>query len=157
VVLFDTLTSNFSRDETRLVVAHELAHVRHRDVGRSLLASTLVAPAATHAAAALTRRIDRGAQPGAQTLPALALAFGAVSMLIGVLSRQLSRAVEARADSSALRLTDAPQAFISFERSIALRNLADPAPPRWLSVLLGTHPPVISRIGIALAYEQGAR
>jgi STE24 endopeptidase len=74
-----------------------------------------------------------------------------------VLSRQLSRAVEARADSSALRLTDAPQAFISFERSIALRNLADPAPPRWLSLLLGTHPPVTSRIGIALAYEQGAR
>jgi hypothetical protein len=24
-------------------------------------------------------------------------------------------------------------------------------------VLLGTHPPVTSRIGIALAYEQGAR
>jgi STE24 endopeptidase len=157
VVLFDTLTSSFTRDETRLVVAHELAHVRHRDIARSLLAATLVAPAATHAAAALTRRLDRSAQAGPQTLPALALSFGAVWTLVGLLSNQLSRAVEARADSFALRLTDAPAAFISFERSIALRNLADPAPPRWLSALLGTHPPVTSRIGIALAYEQGAR
>ena len=32
VVLFDTLLDRYSRDEVRVVVAHELAHVRHRDV-----------------------------------------------------------------------------------------------------------------------------
>ena len=32
VVLFDTLLERYSRDEVRIVVAHELAHVRHRDV-----------------------------------------------------------------------------------------------------------------------------
>jgi STE24 endopeptidase len=157
VVLFDTLIRNFTRDETRLVVAHELAHVRHRDVARSLLALALVAPPATRAAALLTRRIDPGAEPGPQTLPAFALALGGVWMLIGLVSNQLSRAVEARADAFALRLTDAPQAFISFERSISLRNLADPDPPRWVSLLLGTHPSTVRRIGTALAYEQGAR
>ena len=36
VVLFDTLLDRYSRDEVRLVVAHELAHVRHRDVPRGL-------------------------------------------------------------------------------------------------------------------------
>lgn len=157
VVLFDTLTGNFDREETRLVVAHELAHVRHRDIARSLVATTAVAPAATFAAAALTRRIDAAREPGPSTLAALGLALGTVFGLVGVLSNQLSRRVEARADSFALRLTDDPRAFISFERSIALRNLADPAPPRWLTAIFATHPPIATRIGIALAFEQGAR
>ena len=34
VVLFDTLLDRYSRDEIRVVVAHELGHVRHRDVPR---------------------------------------------------------------------------------------------------------------------------
>ena len=46
VVLFDTLLDRYSRDEVRLVVAHELAHVRHRDVPRGVLYAALVAPAA---------------------------------------------------------------------------------------------------------------
>ena len=37
VVLFDTLLERYSRDEIRAVVAHELAHVRHRDVLRGVL------------------------------------------------------------------------------------------------------------------------
>jgi STE24 endopeptidase len=32
VVLYDTLVENFTREELRLVVAHELAHVHYRDV-----------------------------------------------------------------------------------------------------------------------------
>ena len=46
VVLFDTLLDRYSRDEIRLVVAHELAHVRHRDVRRGLAYAAVVAPAA---------------------------------------------------------------------------------------------------------------
>ena len=47
VVLFDTLLDRYSRDEVRVVVAHELAHVRNRDVPREgWLYAALVAPAA---------------------------------------------------------------------------------------------------------------
>ena len=35
VVLFDTMLDRYTRDEVRLVVAHELGHVRHRDVPRT--------------------------------------------------------------------------------------------------------------------------
>ena len=45
VVLFDTLLDRYNRDEIRLVVAHELAHVRHRDVRRGLAYAAIVAPA----------------------------------------------------------------------------------------------------------------
>ena len=37
VVLYDTLLDDFSRDETRLVVAHELGHVRYDDLPRGLI------------------------------------------------------------------------------------------------------------------------
>jgi STE24 endopeptidase len=154
VVLFDTLLSSFTMDEARTVVAHELAHVRHRDVARLLVFSALVAPAGTRAVAAIAQRVDARERPA---LPALALGGAAVSAAVGVAARRLSRAVERRADSFALALTDAPEAFVSFERRITRQNLADPAPPRWQTRLFATHPPIVERIGMADAYAAGAR
>jgi len=152
VVLFDTLIETFTPDETRLVVAHELAHVRFRDVHRALGFAALVAPAGALAVAALApRRTDAAALPG------LALAAVAVSAPVGVIANALSRRVEARADAFSLRLTDAPDPFVSFERRITVRNLADPAPPRLLTALFGTHPSTVERIGIARAYAGGRR
>jgi STE24 endopeptidase len=156
VVLFDTLLERFTREETRLVVAHELAHVRHRDVMRSLLHLALVAPAGLRAADRLARRLDPAAGPGtAPSVPALALAVGLVGALLVVPGHRLSRAVERRADSFALDLTGAPDAFTSFERRIAVANLADPDPPRWLTALLASHPSTVERIGIARAWADG--
>lgn len=157
VVLFDTLLRDFTREEARLVVAHELAHVRHRDVPHGLLYLVLASPAMLLAAARLTERLDRGREPGAATLAPLALSLGLVSALMGVIAAQLSRRVEARADSFALRLTDAPAPFISFEQRIVRQNLADPDPPAWITRLMSSHPPTVERIGIARAYERGAR
>ncbi len=176
VVLFDTLLSELTLEEVRLVVAHELAHVRHRDVPRGLAHLALSAPAGMYAVAQLTRRLDRSgggrtphslaghatsrggeAPPSAASLPALALALGAVSAAVGSLSCALSRAVERRADAFSLTLTDAPEPFVSFERHLVKQNLADPDPPRLLVALMGTHPSTIERIGIARAYARGVR
>ncbi|MEA2372270.1 MAG: endopeptidase [Solirubrobacteraceae bacterium] len=152
VVLFDTLTRTFSREETRLVVAHELAHVRHRDVPRGLVQIGLVAPAGMLAVAKLMRALEAGRDPGPGSLPALALAFGIVGAPIGAVSNRLSRALERRADAFALELTDAPDAFTSFEQRIVVANLGDPDPPAWFNVLLATHPPAVERIAIARAH-----
>jgi STE24 endopeptidase len=152
VVLFDTLRSTFSRDETRLVVAHELGHVRHRDVVRGLAQLGLVAPVAMLAVARLASRLDGSSRPGPESLPALALAFGIVAGPVGAVSNQLSRAVERRADEFALQLTEAPEAFTSFEQRIVLANLGDPDPPGWFNMLLATHPPAVERIAMAKAH-----
>ncbi len=154
VVLYDTLLASFTPAEARSVVAHELAHVRYRDVPRQLAYLALVAPGGTRATARLAERLQGSAAPG---LPALALASGVVSGALGVVARQLSRAVERRADAFSLELTGEVDAFVSFERRITRQNLADPDPPRWLSALLGTHPPIVERIGIAAAYQAGER
>jgi Zn-dependent protease with chaperone function len=158
VVLYDNLLKDFTRDEVRLVVAHELGHVRHRDVPRGLLYVALVAPAAMLAAAALTRRLaPRVPRPGPEVLPALALSLAIMGTGVSVVANQLSRRIEARADTYALQLTDAPEPFIGFERGIAIRNVADPDPPKWVTFLLGTHPPTVERIGIAKAFEASSR
>jgi STE24 endopeptidase len=158
VVLYDTLLRGFRRDELRLVVAHELGHVHYRDVSHGLFYLLLVTPGGMWAAALLTRRLAPAEErPGPSSLPALGLAIGVVALGVGTISNQLSRRVEARADSFSLRVTREPEPFIAFEKGIALRNVADPDPPRWLTFLLATHPPTIDRIGIARAYEHGAR
>ena len=154
VVLYDTLLDRYSRDEIRLVVAHELGHVRHRDVPCSVLFAAIVAPAAAYAVQRLSRELS-GAEPGTPaTLPGLGLAMVLVSAPIGIIGNRLSRALERRADHFSLELAGAPEAFVSFERAIALQNLADLAPPRWMSTLLATHPPTAERIGAAVAFAQ---
>jgi STE24 endopeptidase len=158
VVLYDNLLKDFTRDEVRLVVAHELGHVHYRDVPRGLLYVALVAPAALFAASLLTRRLAPDEpRPGPAALPALALSVAVMSFAVTVVANQLSRRIEARADSYSLRLTDAPEPFIGFERGIAVRNVSDPDPPDWLVAVLATHPPTVDRIGIAKAFEAGAR
>ena len=160
VVLYDTLVEGFSPEQVRIVVAHELAHQHYRDLPTGLLYLAIVTPFGLFAVSLLTRRLaagDEADRPGPATLPALALGLALMTLLVTTVSNQLSRKVEARADAFALRLTDAPDAFIAFERDIALRNVSEPDPPGWATFLLGTHPAVIDRIGIGEAYaEEGA-
>ncbi len=148
VVLYDTLLKDFTPAETRLVVAHELGHVKHRDVGHGLLWLALVAPFGTLAVARAAEGLQRD---GATPVPAVALALTLLAPALGVISNQLSRAIERRADAFALDLTDEPDAMVAFERRITLQNVGDPDPPRWQQVLLSTHPPTMERIGQALA------
>jgi STE24 endopeptidase len=152
VVLFDTLLERYSRDEVRVVVAHELAHVRHRDVWRSLAYLALISPAAALAVQRVSWLLSP--EPGtAEALPALALAAALVATPAGLIASRLSRAVERRADADSLEFSGAPEAFISFQRSVALQNVADVTPPRWVKTLLATHPTTTERIGVAVAYS----
>jgi STE24 endopeptidase len=73
---------------------------------------------------------------------------------ITAISNQLSRAVEARADSYSLELTGQPETLIDFQRRIAVKNVSDPDPPRIARFLLGTHPTTLERIGLARAFGE---
>ena len=154
VVLFDTLLDRYDRDEVRLVVAHELAHVRHRDVPRSVAYAALVAPALGLAVQRLSWALspERGTPAPCRRWR---LSAALVSAPVGLIGNRLSRALERRADQFALELAGAPEAFVSFERTIALQNVADLEPPRWVTRLLATHPPTAERIGAAVAFPRG--
>jgi STE24 endopeptidase len=154
VVLFDTLLSDFTRDEVRLVVAHELGHVRHDDVRRFLGFLAIVAPAGTLAIALVAQALQPEGEPaGPRALPALALAAMLVGTPVTAVANRLSRRIEARTDAFALRLTGAPEPFIGFEKRITVKNIAEPEPPGWAELLFGTHPTTLQRIGAAVAFR----
>jgi STE24 endopeptidase len=155
VVLYDTLLEDFSPDEVRLVVAHELGHVHYDDVPRGLLYVAIVAPFGMFAVARLAEWMGpRDSLGTAAAVPAVVLAISLVTPAVTIISNQLSREVEARADRYSIELTGEPDALIGFQRRIAVQNVSDPDPPPWVTFLLATHPSVVDRIGQALAVSQ---
>jgi STE24 endopeptidase len=160
VVLYDTLLKDLNRGERNAVVAHELGHVHGADIRRGLIFVALITPLSLIFISGMGEAIarPRGSEPGQPSyLPAFALAIAATSFVIGIAGNQLSRAVEARADTFALQLTDDPKGMIQLQQQLADRNLSDPDPPDAFTFVFGTHPPAIDRIGAALAWEQGKR
>jgi STE24 endopeptidase len=152
VVLYDNLIDDFPPGQVRVVVAHELGHQKHDDLLRGLAWLAIVAPGGTFLVKALSERFartDRLRTPAA--LPAVALAIALVGLGFGCASNVVSRRVEARADSFALRLTDDPRDFIDFQRRISVKNISDPDPPDLLHVLFDTHPTTVERIGYGVA------
>jgi STE24 endopeptidase len=155
VVLYDTLVNDFDPAETRLVVAHELGHVHHRDVRNGLIWLAIVAPFGTWAVAVLAARLaPPEAALGPRAVPAVALSLAIVVPVLTMVSNQLSRDVERRADAFSLELTRDPRTFIAFQERIAVKNVADPDPPGLARFLLGTHPSTIQRLGMAEAFER---
>ena len=162
VVLYDTLVERFPRDQVRSVVAHELGHVEGRDLLRGLAWLALVTPAALFLAQVLAERAwgrpEGGAGPRLPAtpaaLPAVALSLALVSFAVGVAGNVLSRQVEGRADGFALRLTQAPEAFIGLERGLSVSNVSEPEPPATWHLLLGTHPTPVERIGFGLTFAR---
>jgi len=160
VVLYDNLISGTDREELRSVVAHELGHVKHQDVPRGLAFVALVAPLGLlftrELAGLITSRT--GTDPRAPAaLPAYLAGLLLAALLLGVVGNQLSRQVEASADTFALRLTHDPHGMIELQRRLTIRNVGDPDPPAALTALFGTHPPTIDRIGSAIAYRHERR
>jgi len=160
VVLYDNLLQGVERPALRSVVAHELAHVEHRDILRGMAWVALAAPLALLFAGELGGRLARrgGAMRGTPgVLPAYALALALAVSVLGVIGNQLSRQVEASADAFALELTGDPEALIDLQRRLAVANVGDPDPPGIVTTLLRTHPPTIDRIGAAVAWSEGER
>jgi STE24 endopeptidase len=160
VVLYDNLIEGTDRAQLSSVVAHELGHVKHDDILRGLAFVALAAPLGLLFARSVGEPLSRrtGFAPGSPgSIPAYALGLALASLAIGIVGNQLSRQVEASADSFALDETDAPKPFIQLQRKLALSSVSDPDPPAIPQFLLGSHPTTVERIGAALAWENGAR
>lgn len=157
VVLYDNLVDRAEEPVLRAVVAHELGHVAHDDLGRGLLFAAIVAPLGmllvAVAGGALARRGGTG--PGLPAaIPAYALLITVVTFGLNLAGNQLSREVEASADAFALQLTEDPRGFIELQQRLVADNHSDPDPSGAVDALLRTHPTAVRRIGAALAYAE---
>jgi STE24 endopeptidase len=147
VVFYDTLLRDFSDAEVDFVVAHEFAHVRHRDVQTGLAIVAVSSPAMVFGIAELARAL--GARPDARAFAPLAVAAGLLAPALGVITNGFSRAIERRADRFAMGFVEDPTTQIDFQKRICVKNVAEPEPPRWVQALYGSHPTTLERIAIA--------
>jgi STE24 endopeptidase len=155
VVVYDTLVRSSVHDELALVVAHELAHVRHRDVVWGTVATAAAAAGAVLLAVGLfdlravrdLLGVDGLGDPLAA--PGLLLLVAAGGLLAAPVANLVSRWSEAMADWVALEVTGDAATAVAVERRLALENRADLRPNRLLVALFSSHPPTMARIAQA--------
>jgi STE24 endopeptidase len=156
VVLYDNLVDDVPRDQALSVVAHELAHAKHDDVRTgSLLGAAGAVFGVGLLALVLGALAARGRpamrDPAVVPLVLALLAIG--TLLASPVQNTISRQIETRADVDALEVTRDAAAFEAVQRQLALRSLADPAPPRITQFWFGSHPIGLTRIAIARQLE----
>jgi STE24 endopeptidase len=67
----------------------------------------------------------------------------------------VSRHIEARADTHALRLTNDPVTFDRMQARLAQLNLTDVDPNPVEYALFASHPSTVQRMAAGLAYQEG--
>jgi STE24 endopeptidase len=152
VLLADTLLAQFTPEEIEGVLAHELGHHRYHHILKLLglsaagcwIALTLTQQLAPVAVAALG--LQGLADPAG--MPMLALWLMLLNVAGLPLQQGISRAFEWQCDRFAIAMTD-PRAFAAALRRLAVLNLADPSPPRWVVWWFFDHPPITARIHAA--------
>lgn len=153
VILSDTLLAACTDDEVEVILAHELGHVRHRDILRGMVLEAGVLTAGLGLAALVLglgwRALGLTGPGDLAGLPLLLLCAGVVTALARPGLNAVSRRNERRADEFAFTLTGRPEAFISAMRKIGAANLADPDPSPMHVLLFHTHPTLDARIAAA--------
>jgi len=150
IVLGDTLYQNYSPDEIETILAHELGHHVHRDIGWSLVFESATTLAGFFLADVFLRAsvtwLGYAGVADLAAMPLFALALGAFGLVTTPASNAFSRWREYLADEYALRVTRNASAFIRAMEKLAHQNLADPTPSWWVEWLLYSHPPIGKRI-----------
>jgi STE24 endopeptidase len=162
LVLFDTLLGEANRQEVQLVVAHELGHRRARHVAKATLLGMFGAAVFVACLWALLRlpalrsalEVTGAGDP--RIVPFVLLLGGVFSVASSPLGAGLSRHWERQADAFSLELTHDLATFETTHHRLALRNVADLAPPRVFYFLWFSHPTPSERIAAARALRQAA-
>lgn len=157
------LLESLEDDELEAVLAHELSHIRHRDVRLLVIAVIFVGIISLvfeMTFRGLTRthvtRTDRGRRSGGVNAGALILIAMAIRFA-------LSRRREYMADAGAAELTKNPDAMVRALQKVAGHTDVKRAPtevremflawePSGFSSLMATHPPIEKRIEALRAY-----
>jgi STE24 endopeptidase len=159
IVVYDTLLAQAPPAEVGSVVAHELAHAKHRDVAAGTALGALGAAAAVVGLYLLGSWSGLLRAAGVVSIAepraiALLIAVATVAGLVtGPAQALVSRQIEARADAHAVALTGDPDAFVASQVRLNGVNQSDPDPPRWEYWLFASHPSTVERIAAA----RGAR
>jgi heat shock protein HtpX len=159
------LLESLTKDEIETVLAHELTHIRNRDV-RLMVVAIIFVGVLAFGAQVLGRTVwsrRHGQALGLHDIPlfVVAGALAGLAYLFGVLAQfALSRTREFLADAGAVELTKRPDALISALRKISGREEIPDVPASFQAMmvsshiesLFSTHPPLEKRIAALEKY-----
>ena len=159
VLLGDTLLDNFSHDEIKVVMAHEIGHHVFRHIWKILLLGipfTMAAFLICHLALGMWL----GPAYALSFTPLPIHAFALLMLFLFLLEKlamplmnTLMRVFERQCDRYALQRTQTPDAYRAAFSKLAKLSKADPDPP-WLEVILfDDHPPIAERLAMADEFE----
>jgi STE24 endopeptidase len=146
--------SPFTPRMDRFVLAHELGHLAHNHIWKSIGWYALLAFPLAFLLALATRR--RGGMGVAAAVPLAIFVYVVLQLVALPLQNVVTRHLEAEADWSALRATRDPTAGRQLFRLFASETLEDPSPPWWDYVFLQNHPTLVQRIEMTRYWERYA-
>ena len=150
VILWET-TLALPAAERAFLVAHELGHVKRVHLWKGLAWYTLLLVPAL----ALLARVAPLRAP-ADVPRAVLIAF-ALLLVTTPIANVVSRRYEAEADWIALETTRNPSDANRLLANLAEAGVRDPSPPRWWTIVFGTHPTLAERAGMADASGRAGR
>jgi STE24 endopeptidase len=142
VVLWDTLLGT-PHDQVAVVLAHELGHRVRRHV--AIFTALLMAGAAIFV---LVLRLVLPHPVPEDTALVLLLALG-LQLVALPAGSALSRRFERTADRFSVELTGDRPAYLALHHDLAVANLSDLDPPKWLYYWTFSHPTPPERLGSA--------
>jgi STE24 endopeptidase len=145
VVIYDTLATRFSAEESLAVIAHEIAHWRYGHVFKGIILGIVGIFSALFILHILAIKLGLGG--GDMRIIPLALLFVSLLSFVAMpVGNSVSRHFERQADQEAIRLTGDPEAHVSLFRNLAHVNLSEVEPHPYIEFLLYSHPPLMERI-----------
>ncbi len=151
VVLFDTLLEKMDDDEVLAVLAHEIAHAKHKDVIKNIVQSFVLFAALLALFYGFTSvevfhtAFGFDALHLGFMLMLFGIIFGPISTLIGVFTNLWSRHNEYAADRFAAKHFKT-EAMVSALKVLARENFSNLTPHPLFVVLHYSHPPMDKRI-----------
>lgn len=176
ITLTRGLMRNLDDEELEAVIAHELSHIKNKDVRLLIIAVIFVGIISFFGETVVrgvfrtnmprTNRSRRGGEVNAAVLILIAVAIIAISYGLAMLIRfALSRKREYLADAGAVELTKNPDAMIRALQKISgraelnapaeVREMAFENPRAGIAGVFATHPPIEKRIAALQQFAGG--
>lgn len=155
VFIWDTiLDGRFKPNEVRFVIGHELAHLARLHLWKGIAWGVLIGVPLLAAIAFATGR--RGGLRDPANVPLALLTLTVLQLALTPFTNAVSRRYEAEADWVGLQGTQDPRAAKGLFKGFVRADLQDPDPPGWVHVFLDDHPPLLTRVEQAEAFERRA-
>jgi STE24 endopeptidase len=158
IILADTLLDNYAPEEIEAVLAHELGHHVHQHIFKSILVQAGITLLGFWLANfVLHYAVDHHMFEELSdfaNLPLLAITATLLWLLLMPALNAYSRYNERQADRYAFESITNVGPFISSMNKLALQNLAERTPSKWVELLFHSHPSISRRVEAAQAWDR---